>query len=68
MDAFADDVRAVLESRPVKVRSGDAWYRTRKFARRHWLPVSAVAAAILSLIAGLYVASQEKTIAQRRFA
>jgi tRNA A-37 threonylcarbamoyl transferase component Bud32/tetratricopeptide (TPR) repeat protein len=68
VEAFADDLRAILESRPVKARSGDAWYRTRKFARRHWLPVSAVVAAIFSLGAGLYVASREKAVAQRRFA
>jgi tetratricopeptide (TPR) repeat protein len=68
VDAFADDLRAILESRPVKARSGDAWYKARKFTRRHWLPVSAVAAAILSLAAGLYVASREKNIAQQRFA
>lgn len=68
VDAFADDLRAVLESRPVKARAGDAWYKARKFARRHWLPVSAVAAAILSLAIGLFVASRENAIAQRRFA
>jgi tetratricopeptide (TPR) repeat protein len=68
VDAFADDLRAVLDSRPVTVRSGDAWYKARKFARRHWLPVSALAAAIVSLAVGLSVASREKTIAQQRFA
>ena len=68
VDSFADDLRAILESRPVKVRSGDAWYKARKFARRHWLPVSAVATAILSLAAGLYVASVQKNVAQQRFA
>ena len=68
VDAFADDLRAILESRPVKVRSGDAWYKARKFVRRHWLPVSAVAAAILSLAAGLYLACRERNIAQQRFA
>ncbi len=68
VDAFAEDLRAVLESRPVTVRSGDAWYKARKFARRHWLPVSAMTAAILSLAVGLYVASRENTMAQRRFA
>ena len=52
----------------MKVRSGDAWYKARKFVRRHWLPVSAVAAAILSLAAGLYLASRERNIAQQRFA
>jgi tetratricopeptide (TPR) repeat protein len=68
VDAFADDLRAILESRPVNVRSGDAWYKFRKFARRRWLPVSAVAAAILSLTAGLYAVSRERAIAVRRFA
>jgi serine/threonine protein kinase len=32
VDGFASDIRAFLESRPVEARSGDAWYRTRKFA------------------------------------
>ena len=68
VDAFADDLRAVLDLRTVKVRSGDAWYKARKFARRHWLPVSALVAAIVSLAVGLSVASREKTIAQQRFA
>jgi hypothetical protein len=68
VDAFAEDLRAVLESRPVKVRSDDAWYRTRKLARKHWLPVTALAAVMLSLAAGLYIANRERAIAQRRFA
>jgi serine/threonine protein kinase len=33
VEALADDVRAFLESRPVRARSGDAWYRVRKFVR-----------------------------------
>ncbi len=53
VDAFADDLRAILESRPVKVRSGEAWYKARKFFRRHWLPICALAAALLSLTLGL---------------
>lgn len=68
MDAFAEDIRAVLESRPVRARAGSAWYRTRKFLRRHWLPVSAVAAAIVCLSTGLYAANRERSIAQHRFA
>jgi tetratricopeptide (TPR) repeat protein/predicted Ser/Thr protein kinase len=67
VDAFAEDVRALLESRPVRARSGSAWYRTRKFLRRHWVPVSAVAAAIICLAAGLLAANRERTIAQHRF-
>ncbi len=68
VDALADDLRAILESRPVKVRSGDVWYRTRKFGRRHWLPVSAVTAAIVALSIGLYTARREESIAEQRFA
>ncbi len=67
VDALADDLRALLESRPVRARSGSAWYRTRKFLGRHWLPVSAVAAAVVCLSAGLFVANRERSIAQHRF-
>ncbi len=68
VDAFADDVHAVLESRPVNARSGDSWYRLHKFVRRHWLPVAAVVAAIFSLAIGLYAAHRQTVIAERRFA
>jgi len=34
VDAFAEDVRAFLENRPVRARAGNAWYRGRKFLRR----------------------------------
>jgi serine/threonine protein kinase len=67
VDALIGDVRAVLESRPVEARSGDTWYRMRKFTRRHWLPVSAAAAAILFLGIGLFLANRERIIAERRF-
>jgi serine/threonine protein kinase len=67
VDALVGDVRAVLESRPVEARSGETWYRMRKFARRHWLPVSAVAAAILFLGIGLFLANRERIMAERRF-
>ena len=37
--AFADDLRAVLEGRPIV--GGTRGYRMRKFVRRHWLPLAA---------------------------
>jgi serine/threonine protein kinase/tetratricopeptide (TPR) repeat protein len=67
VDAFADDVRAFLASRPVQARSGSVWYWTRTFIRRRWLPVSATAAVVASLTVGLYVANRERRIAERRF-
>ena len=68
VEQFADDLLAFLESRPVRARSDSAWYRTRKFLRRHWLPVAAGAVVVASLAAGLYVANRERAVAQRRFA
>jgi len=67
VDAFADDIRAFLASRPVRARSASAWYWVRKFVRRQWLPVSAVATVIASLSVGVYVANRERRIAERRF-
>ena len=67
VDAFADDLRAFLESRPVKARSGDAWYRTRRFLWRYRVAVIAVAIAIASLLLGVLIANQQRTIAQKRF-
>lgn len=67
VDAFAGDLRAVLASGPVAARAGDAWYRTRKFLRRYWIPVTASALVIASLLFGLGIANHERAIAQRRF-
>ena len=67
IDQFAEDLENYLESRPIRARKGDTWYRTRKFVRRHWLPVAAATLAIAGLAAGLALANRERSIAQRRF-
>jgi serine/threonine protein kinase/tetratricopeptide (TPR) repeat protein len=67
VDAVASDIRAVLESRPVEARSGDRWYRSRKFLLRHRLQVGAAVLIVVSLSVGLYIANRERVIAQRRF-
>jgi tRNA A-37 threonylcarbamoyl transferase component Bud32 len=67
VDDLAADITAFLESRPVGARAGNAWYRTRRFVRRRWLPVTAMAAVIASLSVGLYVANRERAVAQHRF-
>ena len=67
VEALAADVHACLESRPVQARSGDAWYRTRKFLRRYWVPVAAGALVIVSLSTGLFVANRARATAERRF-
>ena len=67
VEALAGDIRAFLEWRPVRARSGNAWYRTRKFARRYRGFVAAGVVTIAGLSAGLYVANRERLIAERRF-
>jgi len=67
VDAFADDIKSYLESRPVRARSGSAWYRGRKFVRRYWVPITAAAAVFASLAVGLAIAARERDLADRRF-
>jgi tetratricopeptide (TPR) repeat protein/predicted Ser/Thr protein kinase len=67
VEGFAEDVRAFLEWRPVRARSGNAWYRMRKFARRYWAPVAAAGVAVAGLSVGFYIANHERVIAERRF-
>jgi serine/threonine-protein kinase len=67
MEQFAEDLEAFLASRPVKARSGNAWYHGRKFVRRYWIPVTAAALVMASLSVGLYIANRERAIAERRF-
>ena len=67
VDAFSEDIHAYLEHRPVRARRGNAWYLTRMFMRRYWLPVAAATLAIGGLAGGLFVADRERAVAQRRF-
>jgi serine/threonine protein kinase len=67
VEGFAEDLRAFLEWRPVRARSGNAWYRIRKFARRYWAPVTAGTVAVAGLSIGFYIANHERAIAERRF-
>jgi serine/threonine protein kinase len=67
IEQLSEDVENYLESRPIRARKGDAWYRTRKFLRRYWLPVAAATLAIAGLSGGALVANHQRAIAQRRF-
>jgi tetratricopeptide (TPR) repeat protein len=67
VEAFANDIHAFLESKPVQARSGNIAYRTRKFARRYWAPVLATLVTTTALAAALLAANYERSIAQRRF-
>lgn len=67
VDAFAADIAAFLDNRPVSARAGNTWYRARKFMRRYWVPLTAAAGALIGLSAGMYLANRERVIAEQRF-
>jgi eukaryotic-like serine/threonine-protein kinase len=51
--ALADDLRRVLEQRPISARPDTLRYRAEKFVRRHRIPVALAALAVTALGAGL---------------
>jgi tRNA A-37 threonylcarbamoyl transferase component Bud32/tetratricopeptide (TPR) repeat protein len=67
IEQFSEDLENFLQSRPIRARKGDAWYQTRKFLRRRWLPVAATALAVAGLTGGVLVANRQRAIAERRF-
>jgi non-specific serine/threonine protein kinase/serine/threonine-protein kinase len=68
VEAFVDDIRRYLESRPVRARK-DSWgYRSRRFAARHRIGVAASAAAIILLAAGSAALIREWRLARRQAA
>jgi tetratricopeptide (TPR) repeat protein/predicted Ser/Thr protein kinase len=66
VEQFADDLQAFLESRPIRARSADWWYRTRKFVRRYWMPMSAAAVVIFSLSTARYLVDRQSAVAEAR--
>jgi len=67
VNSMAEDLGRYLRHEPIRARPDALAYRAAKFLRRYWLPVSAAALVIASLSAGLYTASHERAIAERRF-
>ena len=67
VNAMAEDLGRYLRHEPIRARPDAMAYRAAKFLRRYWLPVSAAALVIASLSAGLFTASRERAVAERRF-
>jgi len=65
---FADDVENFLERRPVRARPQTMVYRSGKFVRRRWLPVSAAALFVIGLLGAALIALYEARLAQGRYA
>jgi serine/threonine-protein kinase len=66
--ALADDLRRVLDHRPIAARPDSAFYRTARFVRRHRLPVALAAAALVALAAGLLGTISQARRAERQAA
>ncbi len=71
---FAGDVQRYLEGKPVIARRDTMGYRSAKFIKRHWLPVSAAAGVVFLIIAfatttyqqSLRIAAERDRVAQQR--
>ncbi|HEX3911929.1 MAG TPA: serine/threonine-protein kinase [Steroidobacteraceae bacterium] len=50
-EQMAGDIQRFLEDKPVIAQRDTVSYRTSKFVKRHWLPVSAAAAATFMIVA-----------------
>jgi serine/threonine protein kinase/tetratricopeptide (TPR) repeat protein len=64
-NGFAQDVQRYLADEPVLAGRPSAWYRLRKFVRRHRGPVLAAAAVIVALVGGMAATSWGLVRAER---
>jgi serine/threonine-protein kinase len=64
VDAFGVDIRRYLAGRPVLAQPESRWYPTKKFIRRHRVPVVAACCVFLALAGGLSAALWEARVAR----
>jgi serine/threonine protein kinase len=67
IEQFSEDLENYLQSRAIRARKGDSWYRTRKLLHRHWLSLTATTLTLAGLSAGVLVINHQRAIAQSRF-
>ncbi|HYA24430.1 MAG TPA: protein kinase [Terriglobales bacterium] len=65
-EQLAEDLRRHLASLPVTARKDTAGYRASKFVGRHRVGVTAAAAVLLTLLAGLVITLREAQIARQQ--
>ena len=68
VDDLSDEIHRFLEGKAVLAVQDSFAYRTVKFLRRHWIPVTALAAVLLALTLGTVVSLWQAQKAERRFA
>jgi eukaryotic-like serine/threonine-protein kinase len=64
VNAVIDDIERYLGGQPVLARPDSAWYRARKFIRRHRVLVSAGAAVVTAIVVGAAAALWEARVAR----
>jgi eukaryotic-like serine/threonine-protein kinase len=64
VNAVIDDIERHLSGQPVLARPDSAWYRTRKFIRRHRVFVAAGAAVAVAIVLGAAAALWEARVAR----
>jgi serine/threonine-protein kinase len=66
-EQFSEDLESFLKSRPVKARSGNTWYSTRKLLRRYWVAFALAALAFFAAAGGIVATTiQARTIRKQR--
>ena len=66
VEAFAADLHALLDGRPVIARPDSIGYRLRRFVSRHWLGVTASSAVLVAILGGTGVALWQAHRAQQQ--
>jgi eukaryotic-like serine/threonine-protein kinase len=64
---LAEDIQRSMQNLPVSARPDTFWYRTGKYARRHWAGLISVGIAVAGLLVGSVLAVQQARRAERRF-
>jgi serine/threonine protein kinase len=67
VEQLSSDLRSYLHWRPISARQGEFLYRTGKFIRRSWIPLTAALMVVAALAIGLVVALRARQLAERRF-
>ncbi|MBO9664176.1 serine/threonine-protein kinase [Dokdonella sp.] len=62
---LADDVRRLLEERPVSAQKPTRWYRARRFVQRHRAGVGMAAAFVLALLGAFAAVVWQGNVARR---
>ena len=66
VEGLADDIRLLLNSRPVQARAGEKTYRISKFLRRNWAIAAGIALAIASVFAVTAIASHQRDTTKKK--